>query len=47
MRLNLFVARLEQIKNTSGVGYFFESAIPTLAHRGNVSPAQDEDAGKI
>ncbi|KAL5008765.1 hypothetical protein ScPMuIL_014346 [Solemya velum] len=34
--------RLEQIKNSSGVGYFFENAIPTLAHRGNDAPPQDD-----
>lgn len=36
-------ARLEQIKSASGLGHFFENAIPALSHRGNVAPAQDTD----
>ncbi|XP_013395922.1 peroxisomal fatty acid beta-oxidation multifunctional protein AIM1-like [Lingula anatina] len=37
------LARIQQIKNQSGLGYFFESAIPALGHRGNFAPPQDDD----
>ena len=39
-----FVARLDQLKNTSAANYFFENAIPALSHRGNLAPAQDDDS---
>lgn len=36
-------ARLQQIKNQSGLGHIFESTIPTLGHHGNMTPVQDDD----
>ncbi|KAK2168394.1 hypothetical protein LSH36_17g09002 [Paralvinella palmiformis] len=37
------LARLEQIKNTSGLGTCFESNLPTLSHHGNMNPPQDDE----
>ena len=39
----IVAARLEQIKSSSGLGCLFESGIPALAHRGNLTPGQDDD----
>ena len=39
-------ARIEQIQKGLGDLSFYESNIPTLAHRGNVTPKHDEEDGK-
>ncbi|XP_064602416.1 LOW QUALITY PROTEIN: 3-hydroxybutyryl-CoA dehydrogenase-like [Liolophura sinensis] len=36
-------ARLEQIRNSSGMTYFFESTLPALSHRGNNAPPPDDE----
>ncbi|CAE1237023.1 unnamed protein product [Acanthosepion pharaonis] len=35
-------ARLEQIRNSSGMTHFFKTVVPMLSHRGNEAPPQDE-----
>ena len=48
MLLLSFPARMEQVQHQHGLGdvSYFESHIPTLAHRGNVTPRQDDEDGK-
>ncbi|XP_074650952.1 putative 3-hydroxybutyryl-CoA dehydrogenase isoform X2 [Tubulanus polymorphus] len=36
-------ARMEQIKNTSGLGYMLQHVVPALSHRGNLPPQSDDD----
>lgn len=38
-------ARLEQIRNSSGMTHFFKTVVPMLSHRGNEAPPQDEVDG--
>ena len=39
-----FPARLEQIRNTSGLGTYFENSLPALSHRGNMMSIQEDDS---